>query len=69
MSMAELMRAVAHLPAAQQDELAAFLLHLRLQHDPGWGAEMTQRIDDQNPAHWSKLDDWKQELAAGGDKG
>jgi hypothetical protein len=32
--MAELMRAVASLPAEQQQELAAFLVHLRLQKDP-----------------------------------
>jgi hypothetical protein len=68
MSMAELMRAVASLPAAQQNELAAFLLHLRLQQDPAWRAEMTRRIDDTDPAHWTPLEDWKKELAASGDK-
>jgi hypothetical protein len=59
MSMAELMRAVASLPAAQQNELAAFLLHLRLQHDPGWRTDMARRIDDKNPANWTTLEDWK----------
>ena len=69
MSLAELMRAVASLPTAQQNELAAFLLHLRLQHDPAWRKEMTRRIDDREPANWMVLDDWKKELAAGGEKG
>ncbi|MEI6782708.1 MAG: hypothetical protein WCQ21_17500 [Verrucomicrobiota bacterium] len=69
MSMAELMRAVASLPAQQQNELAAFLLHLRLQHDPAWRAEMARRIDDNEPAHWTTLEDWKTELAAGGERG
>jgi hypothetical protein len=69
MSMAELMRAVASLPAAQQNELAAFLLHLRLQHDPAWRTEMAQRIDGQDPANWTTLEDWKKELAAGGENG
>jgi len=69
MSMAELMRTVASLPAAQQNELAAFLLHLRLQHDPAWRAEMARRVDDQDPANWTTLEDWKKELAAGGQKG
>ena len=69
MSMAELMRAVASLPAAQQNELAAFLLHLRLQHDPVWRTEMTRRIDDRDSANWTALEDWKKELAAGGEKG
>jgi hypothetical protein len=42
MSMAELMRAVASLSAVQQNELAAFLLHLRLRRDPAWRTEMTR---------------------------
>ncbi|HOC54448.1 MAG TPA: hypothetical protein PKI20_02365 [Verrucomicrobiota bacterium] len=69
MSMAELMRAVASLPTKQQNELAAFLFHLRLQHDPAWRAEMTRRIDDTEPAHWTALEDWKGELASGEAKG
>jgi hypothetical protein len=63
MSMAELMRAVSGLPPAQQNELAAFLLHLRLQQDPAWRAEMTRRIDDREPTRWIPLEDWKNELA------
>jgi len=45
MSLAELMRVVASLPAEQQKELAAFVLHLRLRQDPEWRAEMARRID------------------------
>ena len=69
MSMAELMRAVASLPAEQQNELAAFLVHLRLRHDPAWRAEMTRRVDDNEPTHWTTLEDWKTELAASGEEG
>jgi hypothetical protein len=65
MKMAELMREVASLPKARQAELAAFLLHLRLQQDATWSAEMTRRIDDSNPDHWVSLKDWKRELGAG----
>ena len=68
MSMAELMRVVAGLPSQQQNELAAFLLHLRLQSDPAWRQEMTKRIDDANPANWVGLEDWKKELAADEEK-
>jgi hypothetical protein len=64
MSMAELMRIVAGLPEAQQNELAAFLLHLRLQQDSGWRTEMAQRIDNPNPAHWVSLEEWKKEAVA-----
>ena len=65
--MAELMREVAALPPGRQNELAAFLLHLRLQHDPAWRAEMARRIDDKDPTHWVSLEDWKKELAATGE--
>ncbi len=64
MSMAELMRVVAGLPVEQQKELSAFLLHLRLQQDQEWRAEMARRIDDRDPSHWVTLEDWQKELAA-----
>lgn len=56
MSMADLMREVAALPQKRQNELAAFLLHLRLQQDPAWRTEMTRRIDDRNPKNWVRLE-------------
>jgi hypothetical protein len=65
MSMADLMREVADLPPERQNELAAFLLHLRLKRDPVWRAELTKRIDDKNPDQWVSLEDWKRELAEG----
>jgi len=64
--MAELMREVADMPPERQNELAAFLLQLRLRRDPAWRAELTNRIDDKNPDHWVGLEDWKKELAQGG---
>jgi hypothetical protein len=66
MSMAELMRVVAGLPAQQQKELAAFLLHLRLQHDTAWQTEMARRIDNEDPSKWVTLEDWKTGLTADG---
>jgi hypothetical protein len=68
MSMAELMREVANLPVQQQNELAAYLLHLRLQLEPGWRSEMTRRLDARDPSSWVSLDDWKKEVDAGGEK-
>lgn len=64
MSMAELMRAVAALPLERQNELAAYLLHLRLERDPAWHREMARRIDDTTPEQWVSLDDWKKEMKA-----
>ena len=63
MSMADLMREAASLPPERQDELAAYLLDLRLNRDPAWRAELTRRIDDKNPENWVSLEDWKKELA------
>ena len=62
MSMAELMREVSGLEPERQRELAAFLLHLRLQHDAAWRTEMTRRIDDKNPANWLSPAQLKTEL-------
>ena len=59
MSMAEIMREVADWPSERQNQLAAFLLHLRLEKDSAWRSEMTRRIDDKNPANWVALPDWK----------
>ena len=65
MSMAEIMREVSVLPAEQQNKLAAYLLHLRLQHDGAWRTEMIRRIDDKDASHWASLENWKSELAGG----
>lgn len=57
-------REMAALPLEDQNELAAFLLHLRLERDPVWRTEMTRRIDDRTPEKWVPLTDWKKELHA-----
>jgi hypothetical protein len=62
MKMVELMKEVAGLPLQQQNELAAYLLHLRLAQDPQWHAEMARRLDSKSPESWLSLDDWKKEL-------
>ena len=57
--MAEIMREVADWPAKRQNELAAYLLHLRLEKDNAWRSEMTRRIDDKKAANWVSLTEWK----------
>ena len=64
MRKAELKREMAALPLEDQNELAAYLLHLRLERDPVWRTEMTHRIDDRTPGQWVPLADWKKELNA-----
>lgn len=69
MNMAELMREVSSLPAGQQKELAAYLLHLRLQNDASWRSEMTRRIDDKiSSSNWIDLQDWKKEIEKNAEK-
>jgi hypothetical protein len=62
MKLAELMREISRLSASEQKQLAAYLLHLRLEQDAEWRSEMTRRIDDRTPANWLELGDWKAEL-------
>ena len=64
MSVAELMREVVNLPVPQQNELAAYLLHLRLQllQDSVWRSELTRRIDDRDPSRGVSLEDWRKSL-------
>ena len=64
MSMAEIMREVADWPAERQNELAAYLLHLRLEKDSAWRSEMTRRIDDKNASNWVSLAEWKKAAEA-----
>lgn len=62
MKMAELRHEIASLSPACQNKLAAFLLHLRMQNDAAWHAEMTRRIDDKTPSNWIELKNRKREL-------
>jgi len=57
--MAEIMREVADWPSERQNQLAAFLLHLRLEKDSSLLSEITRRIDDKNSANWVSLPEWK----------
>jgi hypothetical protein len=62
--MAEIMREVADWPSERQNELAAYLLHLRLEKDSAWRSEMTRRIDDKDPDNWVSLPEWKKACEA-----
>ena len=64
MRMAELMREISKLSPADQNQLAAYFVHLRVGQDPRWRAEMAHRIDDSDSANWITLQDWKKELGA-----
>ena len=59
MSKAEIMREVAGWPVERQNELAAFLLHLRIEKAPEWRTERARRIDDTDPSNWVPLSELK----------
>ena len=52
MSLADIKSELAVMPREQQDELAAYLVHLRHQRDAAVRREITADNDDRNPQHW-----------------
>ena len=56
MSLDELKTQLAELPHELQDQLAAYLVHLRHLRSPDSLAEISSRIDEKNPASWLTVD-------------
>lgn len=56
MSLKQIKNELEGMPAAQQDHLAAYLVHLRHQKDAVLRREITERIDDRDPQHWLSVD-------------
>jgi hypothetical protein len=59
-SFEEIKTELAEMPQEQQDQLAAFLVHLRHQRDPRIGREISKRIDDRSPNNWLTLNELKE---------
>lgn len=63
MSFKEIKSGLAELPEEQQDQLAAYLVHLRHQRDTQLRRELASRLEDKNPDHWISInqlrDQWK----------
>jgi len=51
-SLKEIKSELVELPQEEQDQLAAYLVHLRHQRDAGVRREISSRLDDKNPDHW-----------------
>jgi hypothetical protein len=60
MSINQIKEQMATLPEEQQDQLAAYLVHLRHLRDPQLRKEMAERIDDRDPSHWVTVEQLKQ---------
>ena len=64
MSLTQLKREAANLPAKQRRQLIAYLVALETQNDEPFREKLTAKIDDNNPTHWLELKDVEQRYDA-----
>jgi hypothetical protein len=62
MSVEEIKESLATLSRKEQDEVIAFLFHLRHADDAEYQTGISQRIEDQEPSHWLSPDEFEREL-------
>ena len=60
MTLEQIKGELARMPEAQQDHLAAYMVHLRHLRQPQVRAEITRKNDDRDPSHWVSLDQLKE---------
>jgi hypothetical protein len=60
MSLEDVKTAIAGMPQQDQDQLVAYLVHLRHQRDPSIAAELRTRIDDTDRANWLSLEELRE---------
>ena len=64
MSVEELKKTVATLSPGEQNELTAFLFHLRHRGDAAYQATLKARTDDKDPSHWLTPGEFEKRLDA-----
>ena len=64
MSVEELKRTVATLSPGEQNELTAFLFHLRHRGDVAYQAKLKARVDDKDPSYWLTPEEFEKHLDA-----
>jgi hypothetical protein len=62
MSVQEIKATLAKLPRRDQDEVVAFLFHLRHAQDSEYQADVSRRMHDKDPAHWLTPEQFEREL-------
>lgn len=62
MSLQEIKEKLASLPRGAQDEVIAFLFHLRHLGDADYQASISQRMQDKESSHWVSPDEFEREL-------
>ncbi len=63
MSLAQLKLEAVELSPAEQSELIAFLASIQIEEDDDVRAELTRKIDDNDPTKWIDLNDLKKRWA------
>jgi hypothetical protein len=64
MSVEELKKTVATLSPGEQNELTAFLFHLRHRGDVAYQGKLKARVDDKDPSHWLRPEEFEERLNA-----
>ena len=62
MSVEELKKALGTLSAGEQNEVSAFLFHLRHRADPGYQETVENRISYGDPSHWLTPEEFEKRL-------
>ena len=62
MSVQEIKEKLAALPRNEQDEVIAYLFHLRHAHDREYATQTDRRLKDKDPSHWLSPDAFEREL-------
>jgi hypothetical protein len=62
MSVQEIKEKLASLPRKEQDEVIAYLFHLRHADDSEHENEIVRRLNDKEASHWLSPDDFEREL-------
>jgi hypothetical protein len=62
MSVQEIKEKLASLSRREQDEVVAFLFHLRHADDKEYQSTLGRRFEDQDPKHWLSPDQFESQL-------
>ena len=62
MSVQEIKDKLATLPPKEQDEVIAFLFHLRRAGDVDYQSSVSRRLRDKERSHWLSPDEFEREL-------
>jgi len=65
MTVLDLKREIASLTPNAQDEIAAYIVHLRNERDPEYSRELERRLNDRDEKNWVRLEDLEAEFAGG----